>query len=487
MLLCMSETELGNESTADLFEDLPCVQEQQVMAAKQARAAARRQGPPRLLQPNRRQVELRASDLESLLGEDHRARLVWGYVERQDLSRMIESIKARGSNAGRSAIDPRILFALWLYATLDGVGSGREIGRLTRASDAYRWICGGVSVNYHALNDFRSGNETLLDEVLTANVAALASAGVIHLERVAQDGMRVRADAGAASFRRQASLERHLAEAGELLDDLKRRAAVDPAAARRRAQAARERAAQQREERIHAALEQLPQVQAAKRRHGDKPEAARASTTDADARVMKMGDGGFRPAFNVQLATTCEDQVIVGVAVSNVGSDMAQMAPMVEQVIDRTGKTPGQWLVDGGFPAHEQIDAVHEHTQGQTEVIAPVPEPRRKAGKRDDDEPPPPDKHRRKEGDSEPVAQWRARMAGDEMKDLYKQRAATAECVNALARNRGLQRMPVRGLGKVRAVAYLYALAHNVMRMAKIAPPMVGLGTGTSDMAAATA
>lgn len=483
----MSEPELRNESPASLFEDLPAEQEPQVMAAKQARAVARRQGPPRLLQPNRRQIELRASDLESLLGEEHRARLVWGYVERQDLSRLIESIKARGSNAGRSAIDPRILFALWLYATLDGVGSGREIARLTCESDAYRWICGGVSVNYHALNDFRSGNETLMDEVLTANVAALASAGAISLERVAQDGMRVRADAGAASFRRQARLEQHLAEAGELIHDIKKRVAADPAAASRRARAARERAAQQREERIRAALEQLPQVQAAKRRNGDKPEDARASTTDADARVMKMGDGGFRPAFNVQLATTCENQVIVGVEVSNAGSDMAQMAPMVEQVIDRTGTAPGQWLVDGGFPAHEQINAVHEHTKGQTEVIAPVPEPKRKVGKPGDDNTPPPDKHQRKEGDSEPVAQWRARMADDEIKDVYKQRAATAECVNALARNRGLQRMPVRGLSKVRAVAYLYALAHNLMRMVKIAPQMVGRGTGASEMLAAPA
>jgi transposase len=436
-----------------------------------------------LLQPNRNQIELRASDLESLLAEDHRARLVWGYVERQELSRLIEAIKARGSNAGRAAIDPRILFALWLYATLEGVGSGREIARLAREHDAYRWICGGVSVNYHALNDFRSGNEALMDEVLTANVAALASAGAISLERVAQDGMRVRADAGAASFRRRASLEEHLAEAGELVKGIKQRAEADPAAASRRAQAARERAAQEREERIRAALEQLPQVQAAKRRNGDKAEDARVSTTDADARVMKMGDGGFRPAYNVQLATTCEDQLIVGVEVTNVGSDLGQMAPMVEQVVQRTGCTPERWLVDGGFPAHGQIDAVHEHTQGKTEVIAPVPEHKRK---RDDDRPPP-DKHQRKEGDSEPVARWRARMAGDEAKQQYKQRAATAECVNALARNRGLQRMPVRGLRKARAVAYLYALAHNLMRMVKIAPGLIGWGIGASAMTAAAA
>jgi transposase len=486
----MNQSKHRYSATGGLFEDLAPVDESAAAAVVQARAGVLRSQAPRLLRPNRKQIELRASDLESLLGEDHRARLVWGYVERQDLSRLSEAIKARGSNAGRAAIDPRILFALWLYAVLEGVGSGREVARLTREHDAYRWICGGVSVNYHALNDFRSGNETLMDEVLTANVAALAAAGAISLERVAQDGMRVRADAGAASFRRQASLEQHLAEAGELVKGIKQRALSDPAAASRRAQAARERAAQGREERIRRALEQLPQVQAAKRRGADKPEDARVSTTDADARVMKMGDGGFRPAFNVQLATTCEDQVIVGVAVTNVGSDMAQMAPMLEQVIERSGSTPEQWLVDGGFPAHGQIDAVHEQTQGKTAVIAPVPEPRRKPvepGKTSEGEAAPADKHQRKEGDSEPVAQWRARMADDEVKQQYKQRAATAECVNALARNRGLQRMPVRGLSKVRAVAYLYALAHNLMRMVKIAPQLIGLGTGASAMTQAAA
>jgi transposase/IS5 family transposase len=477
----------SREAGSGLFADLPEVSEEQAQAAAQARAAERRRGEARLLRPNRSQVELRATDLESLLGEDHRARLVWGYVERQDLSRLIEGIKARGSNAGRAAIDPRILFALWLYGTLEGVGSGRELARLTREHDAYRWICGGVSVNYHALNDFRSGNEALMDEVLTANVAALAAAGAISLERVAQDGMRVRAEAGAASFRRQASLEQHLAEARECVEGIRRRAQDDPGAASRRARAARERAAREREERIRAALEQLPQVQATKRRNGDKPDDARVSTTDADARVMKMGDGGWRPAYNVQLASTCEDQVIVGVEVTNGGSDMAQMAPMVEQVIERTDCTPQRWLVDGGYPAHAQIDAVHAHTQGRTEVIAPVPEPRRRRRKKDDDDTPPADKHQRREDDSEPVAQWRARMAEDATKHLYRQRAATAECVNALARNRGLQRLRVRGLLKVRAVAYLYALAHNLLRMVQIAPQMLGLGItapATTPMAA---
>ena len=471
---------------AGLFEDLPLPSQEQVEQARAEAAGKRGQGSPRLLQPKRSQIELRASDLESLLAEDHRARLVWGYVVRQDLSKLIEAIKARGSNAGRAAIDPCILFALWLYATLDSVGSGREVARLGLEHDAYRWICGGVSVNYHALNDFRAGNETLMDELLSDNVAALAAVGAISLERVAQDGMRVRAAAGAASFRRQASLDEHLSQARELVQTIKTQAQTDPGLAKRQAQAAQLRAAQEREARIRAALEQLPEVAAAKKRNGAKVEDARASTTDADARVMKMGDGGFRPAFNVQFATTCEDQVIVGMEVVNAGSDMAQLSPMVEQVEQRLGKSPDEWLVDGGFPAHEQIDAV----AGKTAVYAPVPEPRAKKDAKKDDKNDEPgnevqqDKHAPKPGDSAAVVQWRARMASDEAKEIYKLRAATAECVNAQARNRGLLRMPVRGLAKVRSVVGLFVLAHNLMRMAVLAPQIIGWGTGPSAMAA---
>jgi hypothetical protein len=316
-----------------------------------------------------------------------------------------------------------------------------------------------------------------MDELLTDNVAALAAVGAISLERVAQDGMRVRADAGAASFRRQASLEEHLSQARELVQTIKTQAEKAPGQAKRQWQAARLRAAEEREERIRAALGQLPEVAATKKRNGSKAEA-RASTTDADARVMKMGDGGFRPAYNVQFATTCEEQVIVGMEVVNAGSDMAQLAPMVAQVEQRLGRSPDEWLVDGGFPAHEQIDAV----AGKTDVYAPVPEPRAKMDEQGNEVRQ--DKHQPKPDDTEAVAQWRARMASEEAKEIYKQRAATAECVNAQARNRGLLRMPVRGLAKVGSVVGLFVLAHNLMRMAVLAPQLIGWGTGPSAMAA---
>jgi transposase len=476
-------------SSAGLFEELPQPSAAQVQQVREQAASRHRQSEPRLLQPNRAQVELRASDLESLLGEDHRARLVWGYVERQDLSALLDAIKARGAAPGRRAIDPHILFALWLYATLDGVGSGREVTRLTREHDAYRWICGGVQVNYHALNDFRTANDKVMDELLSDNVAALAAVGAIALERVAQDGMRVRADAGAASFRRQARLEEHLAEARELVRSLKAQVEADPSEAKRRSQAAKLRAAREREACIGEALARLPEVAAAKRRNGGKAEDARASTTDADASVMKMGDGGFRPAYNVQFATDCEGQVIVGMEVVTAGSDMAQLAPMVDQVEQRVGKVPEQWLVDGGFPAHEQIDAV----AGKTVLYAPVPKnkppnskdqpkdpPEGPAGEVEPKAPPAVSEFAPKSGDSEAVAQWRGRMNTDAAREIYKDRAATAECVNAQARNRGLLRMPVRGLAKVKCVVRLYVLAHNLMRTAALAPQLIGWGTGTS-------
>jgi hypothetical protein len=270
-----------------------------------------------------------------------------------------------------------------------------------------------------------------------------------------------------------------------LVQTIKTQAQTDPGLAKRQAQAAKLRAAQEREERIRQALEQLPEVAAAKKRNGGKAEDARASTTDADARVMKMGDGGFRPAFNVQFASTCKEQVIVGMDVVNAGSDMAQLAPMVEQVEQRLGRSPDEWLVDGGFPAHEQLDQV----AGKTEVYAPVPEPRAKKDAKKDEQgnEVQQDKHQPKPDDSEAVANWRQRMASSEAKEIYKQRAATAECVNAQARNRGLLRMPVRGLAKVRSVVGLFVLAHNLMRIVALAPQLIGWGTGPSAMAAQAA
>jgi transposase len=417
--------------------------------AKSAEGLPPRIGPKRLRRPVRNQVQFQPCSLDELLPEEHEARIVFAYVEGLDLSELYQRIQAVESGPGQAPADPKVLLALWLYATLRGVGSARELDRLCRQHVAYRWICGGISMNYHTLADFRTQHVELLDRLLTRSVASLMAEGLVTLDRVAQDGMKVRASAGAGSFRRQPTLEEALSEVEEQLRQLKQELDADPAASKTRQQAARQRAAEERAARIRAALEQLPQIA-----EGKKPkdrDKARASTTDADSRVMKMGDGGFRPAFNVQLATTTDSQIITGVEVTNSGGDQGQLAPMIEQHQQRYGRVPDEALVDGGFAKKEDIEKVE---QGGTTVYAPVQkskDPQR-------------DPHTPRDDDSPEVAAWRQRMASQEAKAIYRQRAATAECVNALARNRGLQWFLVRGLRKVKGVALLYALVHNLMR-----------------------
>jgi len=406
---------------------------------------------PRLQRPNRAQVELRPVDLEGLLPADHRARVVWEFVEGLDLAPLYAEIKAVEGHAGRPPIDPAILLALWLYATVESVGSARALARLGEEHDAYRWLCGGVSVNYHTLADFRVQPVEYLDGLLTTSVATLMAEGLVTVSRVAQDGVRVRASAGAASFRRRPRLEEHLAEAEAQVAALRQELHDDPGATTRRQAAARQRAAAERRQRVAKALEQLPAIEAKKK--ATEREHARASTTDPEARVMKMADGGFRPAFNGQLATDTAAQVIVGVDATNIGSDRAQLAPMTEQLQRRYGQAPAEMLVDGGFVNHDEIIAVARPAVGCT-VYAPVPVPRDPT--RDPYQPCP--------GDPEVIAQWRQRMGTEAAKTIYKERAATSECVNAIARNRGLGQFVVRGLAKVKAVVLWFALAHNLMR-----------------------
>ena len=396
-------------------------------------------------------MTMQTTCLNALLPEDHQARVVWEYVEGLDLTCLYDAIRAVEGRPGRDPIDPRILMSLWLYATLDGVGAAREVDRLCSDHVAYRWICGGVSVNYHTLSDFRTANVELLDRLLTQSVAGLMHEGLVTMERVAQDGMRVRASAGSSSFRRGKTLKQCQQDAEEQVQSLREELAADPAASSKRQKAARQRAARERAERIQRALEELPKAES-KKKPADK-DKARVSTTDPEAKVMKMGDGGFRPAFNVEFATDTASQVITGVDVVNSGSDQGQMPPMVEQHRQRYDQTPDEMLVDGGFAKRADIEKVSSPPDG-TVVYAPVQKPKKDTR----------DPHLPRPDDSDVVAEWRVRMGTDEAKVIYKERASTAECVNAIARNRGLRQFLVRGLAKVRAVILWFALAHNLMR-----------------------
>jgi transposase len=417
-------------------------------------------GVPRLRTAVRDQIVFRSAALDDLIPPEHTVRAIWEYVVGLDLAALLEPILAVQGRPGRSPIDPKILLALWLYATTRGVGSARQLDALCRSDIAYQWIVGEVSVNYHTISDFRTDHGDLLNDLLTKSVAVLLTEGLVDLERVAQDGMRVRASAGAASFRRRPTLEEALAEAREQVEALEKESEDDPTASNRRQQKARERAARERTQRIQDALNRLPELEAKK--PADEKDKARCSTTDPEATVMKMANGGFNPAYNVQFATDTQTQVIVGVEVLTLGSDQGQMGPMVEQIAGRYDRVPGAMLVDGGFAKHDDIEAVSGPEVGCT-VYAPVPKPRD----------PQVDRHARHPQDSETVAEWRQRMGTAEAKTIYKERAATAECVNALARRRGLLQLLVRGVAKVRAIALWHALAHNVLRIGKLRAAVV--------------
>ena len=414
----------------------------------------------RVLKPNRQQLQWLPRDLDAALAEDHSARAIWGLLEKMDLSAFYGAIKATLERPGRPATDPQVLLALWLLGTVEGVGSARKLTRLCGEHDAYRWLCGGVPVNYHMLSDFRVAHQESLDGLLTQIVASLMAAGAVTLERVAQDGMRVRASAGAGSFRKQATLEAHLKEARAQVKRLaKEREHPDPGV-NRRERAARERAARERVERVERALGYLPQAQAAKERQQqtlstakrEKVTAPRVSSTDPEARVMKMPDGGFRPAYNVELATDQAKGIIVGVSVIREGTDAGQALPMEEQVMERTGQHPKDYLMDGGFATREDITGLEE--RGLT-VYAPVRLPRNK---------PEEERYQSRYGDSPQVVQWRERMATEEAKAVYRGRGSTAEWANAQVSQHGVSRFTVRGVGKLTSVMLLVAVAHNFLR-----------------------
>ncbi len=415
-------------------------------------------GSPRLRLPRRDQIEMRCAALDQLLEPDHQARMVWNAVCGLDLSRWLEEIKAVEGWVGRDATDPRLLVALWVYATLDGVGSARELARLCKKHLAYQWLCGEVSVNHHMLADFRSQGGDKWENLLSQLVASLMAEHLVTMKRVAQDGMRVRANAGKGSFRRRPRLEQCLEEARRQVETLKQQGDEPAEPSNRRQRAARQRAAEEREQRLQEALRHCEQLQQQReetaKASGRKPSEARASTTDCEARTMKFPDGGYAPGYNVQYSTDTATGIVVGVEVTNAGSDQEQLPPMLDQLEEHYDQTPEEALVDGGFASLETINQAAE--RGCT-VYAPLKDEEKSLAKGKDPYAP-------KKGDSQAVAAWRARMGTLAAKLVYRLRCQTAEWVNALCRNRGLRQMPVRGQAKCRTIAALYAIAHNVVR-----------------------
>ena len=420
-------------------------------------------GKVRLRVPDRSQVAMKVESPDDLIPAEHRARTVWRVVESMDLSLLHDSIKARDGVCGRDATDPRLLVALWLYATIRGVGSARELARLCLESRPYQWLCGGVGVNHRLLSDFRVDHAEVLDALFTRSIATLVDQGLVEVRRISQDGVRVRACAGAASFRRKERLndlldqaKQHVAQVKALLEDPARSAGLSA-----RKKGARRRAARDRQQRVERAIAALPELEkrqrklakkVAKKDRARKITEPRASTTDAQARVMKMANGGFNPAVNMQFAVDTQSRAIVGVDVTGEGNDHHQSEPMRRQVEERTGQTVREHLMDGGYLVKEQI----ETAAGEGVTLFVPPKPTRKKGSEFDP----------MAGESRALTDWRSRMGSEPGREVYRKRAATSETVHAdLRAHRGLSRLNVRGLAKAKCVALWMAMAYNILHL----------------------
>ena len=424
--------------------------------------AERRTSGLRLARAVRTQVGFDMVCLDDLLPADHLARQVWAYTERCDLSAFYDRIRAVEGEAGRTPIDPAILTALWLYATLEGVGSARLLDRLCKRDVSYRWICGGVGVNYHTLADFRVEACEVLDGWLTRSMAALADAGVVDFECLAVDGVRVRAGAGTSSFRSKPRLGELHAMAVQKVTMLRAELESDPAASSNRSRQREMREAEARAARIEEAQKAAEAIaqerkQRAREQRHKPPEDnnARASVTDAEARVMHMGDGGYRPAYNVQVKTDPKSLCIVGVEVTNKASDRGQLLPAVEEIKKRYGKAPKRALADGGYDGKDDVEELYHRG---VEVFCPMPGSRGKQV---------PAEVKPREGPG--VIAWRERMSTHEGFAAYQKRFA-CERPHADMRNRGLQRFLVRGIRKTKAVVLWHVHAYNFLQIRRLAP-----------------
>lgn len=420
---------------------------------------------PRVLRPQRDQLFWDMVDLDSQVPPDHPVRIVWAFVDGLELPELYDAIKARDAVAGRPTPDPKIQLALWLYATIEGVGSARALARLCEHHAAYRWICGRVPVNYHGLSDFRLAAGAVLDRILSESVAALMAEGLVSLEEVAVDGTKIAANAGKGSLRDGEGIARFERAARARVERLKGEAEADPAASERRRRAARDRAAADTAARARAARDRLAGLQAEKAgrdRTHKKQEAAkrppRASTTDPEARLMKMPDGSFRPAYNLIVAAAPQQQVILAVDPTERRSEAGLARPMVDDIARRYGARPQRLLVDTRLAtAHEIVDLAG-HAEEPTQVYSPPPPER-------DDVKPASLAKRRRRRQAEPPAltDWRERMASAAGKLVYARRKLI-EPINGRLKNANWRQLRLRGLAKARIEALLHAVAHNICR-----------------------
>jgi len=483
------------------------------------------QGEPRLQAVNRQQMVWRTVNVEQLIEEDHPARAIWELVGKLDLSSFYKGIGAVEGVAGRPTLDPQLLISLWIYAYSEGVSSAREIARLCEFDPAYQWLTGLQPVNYHSLSDFRVGHREALDELFTEVLGLLSAEGLVSLQRVMHDGTKIKAYAGVDTFRREEKIRAHLEMARQQVKEM-----GDPQNEElsQRVVKARQRAARERQERLERAEKELRELRA----HGSSAEAqqeARVSETDPEARIMKQGGGGYAPAYNVQLSTDAARVIIVGVGVSQSASDWGQLGAAMDRIQENLGRLPEQVVVDGGFTSRETILDMDQRgvdfigAMADTTVQAASQFARRgieaafrpeafayhpesntytcPAGKVLNYE----RKHREmgvthyyyrasadhcgncefkksccpantnagrmvlRAEEAPAVAAFRAKMATEEAKQIYRQRGAVAEFPNAWIKTKiGLRQFRLRGLAKVTMETLWACLTYNIQQWIRL-------------------
>ena len=318
-------------------------------------------GKPRYEVIDREQLCWRRVDIERLIGAEHPARAVWEFIGRLDLSAYQEEVRAVEGKAGRPGWEPRLLISLWVYAYSKGVGSARAIEELCEWEPAYQWLTGSRVINAHTLSDFRVKHDTALNGLFVQTLGLLSADGLITLERVMQDGTKIRANAASDSFRRQERVEQALREAQAQVAALDAQSEEETS---RRMVKARQRAARQRQARLEQVLKEFEQLE----KEGRDKEHRRVSITDPEARVMKQPDGGFAPSYNVQIDTDANNGVVVAVGVVQAGNDFEQLEPGIDRVQHNQGGTPKEVVTDGGFVSRDTIVAMKER---EIEYIAP--------------------------------------------------------------------------------------------------------------------
>lgn len=301
---------------------------------------------------NRKQMVFRTVDVERLIEEDHPARLIWEAVGRLDLEPFYQTIGSNQSVGGRPTYPPQLLISLWAYAYSRGIGTAREVDRRCGYDPAFQWLTGMEGINYHTLADFRVEKKKELDELFTQLLGVMSSQGLVTLKQVTVDGTKIKAHASGKRFRREPTLQEHLAAARKQVEALS-----DPQEEQvsLRQQKARERAAREKQERLEQALEEMKKLRAEKRGEEEKQEV-RVSMTDPEARRMKQADGGHAPNYNAQICTDGEQGVIVDADVTQAGNDYQQLLPALDRVEERMEKTPEQMLGDGGYTSHGNVE-----------------------------------------------------------------------------------------------------------------------------------